>query len=480
MRRKKVVSKSKKVLLQGDVIAGFNEMTGIGNVTPDIAIDRYDKYIAYLTPTTHLFVELGKCTKDRKLMEFGANALVYLERSQPPVPNMKVDPAILREHAVDQSRSDGELLTKYMMCKYDPFKVIDIYTEIKGGPIVKNLIILCSNMSAYDSYLTDPTKADNWLRTMDEHEIKLMEPITDTDFLTYVANSDKKLSEYIHFALKLIYKNLKGFEKIYNTPDADVDKIWDVVMEAMYELKKKIPRCEKAFKLIEQYGAMFKANYGQYHKDYQQSGSNTIILENFISDVAGQAKGDIQAAAQFKKIIGFIRKNMSKMGKAAASNPMLKNVLDIANQHYDETEKKSGKSYDDIDEEDESKEGQENKEGKESKKDDDEKDSGEKDGEKEPKGNSRARRRALRKKRQEEGKLGTNKGDGTKDGDDEGDGEGKNECENKTDENETDNDSGINDLLNSFGSIMASLGGASRDKDGIVTLDDLIKKDVQP
>jgi hypothetical protein len=113
--------------------------------------------------------------------------------------------------------------------------------------------------------------------------------------------------------------------ELHSTPDIDVDKVINVLMESIDDVQKHIPRCEKAFAVIKANSQMLRNNFSEYYKDFQESGNRVIILENFISDLSKNAEGDPQLMRQFRKIIKFIREHTQKIG--ATKDPRLNSLI---------------------------------------------------------------------------------------------------------------------------------------------------------
>jgi len=139
-------------------------------------------------------------------------------------------------------------------------------------------------------------------------------------------NVDAK--KYVLMFLHMMYNRTYEIYKIITSPDVDVDKFVEIVAKSIDEIKTKIPRCNEAFDKIKNATHLLKDNFGDYYKDFVESENPTIIMENFISDVAQSAEGSPQLIMQFKRIISFYRKNAEQHMQ---SNPQLKQVFSMVN-----------------------------------------------------------------------------------------------------------------------------------------------------
>ena len=98
-------------------------------------------------------------------------------------------------------------------------------------------------------------------------------------------------------------------------------------MNNIGEVKKRIPRCEKAFKKIEESVDLLKENFNGYYKDYVQTQNQMIIMESFVTDVAKNTKADPETTREFRQIISYYR----KMAGQQIKNPPMKQLFDKIN-----------------------------------------------------------------------------------------------------------------------------------------------------
>lgn len=313
MRRAKVAEKAKKVLLQKDIADTFSSISGADGPDPAIAIKKYDEYVKYLSNCFSILNSFGDKIKDYDMKTFAVKGARFLADNKPPRPNPK------RE-------MDKAIKMEYMLNKYDALEIGSHYTKLKDSEYVAKLIIIYSELKPYNDKIK--SKSDDWIIESGEHSMTFMHEITKRDFLMECNSGTHDYSIYIHFAIGLLYNNMVHLRELHSSPDIDVEKVVGVLMEAIDDVQKHIPRCDKAFSVIKSNASLLKNKFGDYYKDFQQSGSRVIILENFIADVSKNAEGDPQLMSQFRRIIGFIRENAQKSG--AASDPRLAGLMETA------------------------------------------------------------------------------------------------------------------------------------------------------
>ena len=82
----------------------------------------------------------------------------------------------------------------------------------------------------------------------------------------------------------------------------------EVVLSSIDQVKKHIPRCEKAFNKIRDSVSLLKDNFGTYYSQFVESNNPSIIIESFIGDVSNTSGNDPALAREFKQIINFYKK----------------------------------------------------------------------------------------------------------------------------------------------------------------------------
>ncbi|TMW56833.1 hypothetical protein Poli38472_006843 [Pythium oligandrum] len=121
--------------------------------------------------------------------------------------------------------------------------------------------------------------------------------------------------QYILVMCNMLYITTQDIYTIVTTPDVDIDKLSELIIKAISAAKKQVPRCDKAFRLIENSVDMLKNGMSSYYKDFVASGNPAVIFENFINDISNDLHIDTPTLNQFRRIIFHFRKQANAMPK---------------------------------------------------------------------------------------------------------------------------------------------------------------------
>jgi hypothetical protein len=88
-------------------------------------------------------------------------------------------------------------------------------------------------------------------------------------------------------------------------PDVNLDSFCYVLQGNLNNIRKHIPRCDAAFNMIANSLGMLKQNIPDYFRDYKTTGDSSVIMQNFITDVAKTSKSSAKVGFQFQKIMNF-------------------------------------------------------------------------------------------------------------------------------------------------------------------------------
>lgn len=213
-----------------------------------------------------------------------------------------------------------------------PETVVKKYITSKTLPELKTAVVLGNNLNRYKKHLESekPEERSSIFikRHLESMPMRLF-PFSDLDLKRLYmtegmrANtaSSKNVDEYI---LAILHKLLTVCVKIYNvlsSPDINVADFGKVLIKSLMEVKKMIPRCDAAFKIIEQSIGMFENNFNGYYKNFVTSQNPNVLLEDFLRDVSEQQPdGNVKVKSQFARIMAFIYKMKMKMSGGAKSD----------------------------------------------------------------------------------------------------------------------------------------------------------------
>lgn len=128
--------------------------------------------------------------------------------------------------------------------------------------------------------------------------------------------SRAKAGEVLVFLHKLYSITHEVYEAA-NSPDVDVEEFVTIISDSIQQVQNQpgLERCGAAFKKLLESVSLLRKNFGTYYRDSVQSGNSSLLMENFVMDVAGNSTDSPpHVRVQFKKIIAHYR-------KMAASQP---------------------------------------------------------------------------------------------------------------------------------------------------------------
>lgn len=214
--------------------------------------------------------------------------------------------------------------------------VIPIYKRIKENEHIQQYLLLCKNLIKYKDFIGDKHNLDgSFIIEAPGHELYLL-PFSDINFKFlfdhYLDDNIRKPEEiqnaklYILMTLNMIFISVYDIYKLITTPDIDIEKFSEVIIQAIKESKKQIPRCDGAFKIIANSAEMLKSNFNDYYKDFVISKNPTIIMENFVLDISKSTNMNNDTMRQFKKIIFHYRQKANSRPKDPKLDMIFENL----------------------------------------------------------------------------------------------------------------------------------------------------------
>lgn len=337
----------------------FNQMLGAGNVNVSVCWPRYVQIRSYIERAAEtldlfnnkskfyaVFPELANCQKE-------INAFID-----------KVKTGVVDTYNVDLSAYEG----KYNeMSEEDVKKFGQLYEEFKHCDIVNALVETCDALIVHKKHIDNKEALNHKFILMMPGAEFCPFPFTKLNLKYAVShisanagsnNAASPLLDLILIVLNKLFSLSYNLYKLINTPDIDIDEFVEVVMRNIQEARKHIPRCNKAFDKLAKSVEMLKDNFPTYYRDFVQSSNSTIIIENFVLDVANSTKADVELMRQFRQIITHYRKVASQQVK----NPQVKGLLDKINEQFSKFDKYANIKIDEKVDEDTSDDSDENPE----------------------------------------------------------------------------------------------------------------------
>jgi hypothetical protein len=302
----KVSRKMKKQIGPGEGIETelssiTNQLLGIGLPNMDFAYPRYIRIYTYCESLIQLF----EAVAGSPYMKMNKEAVGHAKEIKTFCENCRNELGTLL-HLEDEGLSKNTLSTSVITT----FKVT--YDKLKSSQMVNAFIIMCNRLIPDRDSIGDETKlCHKFIFSLPGIEFCPF-PFTSLNLKIVLSypNLDNNIFEFfllvLHKAYILSYKLYQ--EK--QAPDIDISKFASLLVDAMKGLKKvpELQRCNKAFSRIEQSVLMLQTNFNEYYKDFLETGDSTIIMQNFISDLMKDGKGDAELTREFRVILMFYQK----------------------------------------------------------------------------------------------------------------------------------------------------------------------------
>jgi hypothetical protein len=219
----------------------------------------------------------------------------------------------------------------------------------------KNLLVDEKNRSKSEHHDLEKKEAlkSSFITKADGDFLKLFE-FTSLDFkqMYYSTSMNADFNKYILLVLHLVYVKIMVIVEDVTSPDINVEKFSEILVANIDNIKKHVPRCDKAFDKIKQSVGLLKENFGEYYKDCIVSQNPGVIIENFVIDVSKSSNADPEITRQFRDIVKFYRKNVQSNVK----DPRTKKLFSMLGQHMDILDGGKKKAESDSDDEEDGKE----------------------------------------------------------------------------------------------------------------------------
>lgn len=201
------------------------------------------------------------------------------------------------------------------------------YKKLKeGNKYIKQIFTVCKNLRENKDCIADRTKLDDiFIRRQELYYTPL--PFTDLDFKKIWVSDEFKpfIGKYILSVLSHLHEASYNIYDIITSPDINIKDFSGSLIGHITSIKKKIPRCNRAFKIITNSVSMLEDNFTTYYKDSVESKNPQVILESFVSDVARKQKGGASLKREFDAIIKFINKQINNY----KVDPRIKTLMEL-------------------------------------------------------------------------------------------------------------------------------------------------------
>jgi hypothetical protein len=325
--KKVKIKTGKKQLADKNVVHMFNQMLGTEDADPGIVVPKYSTIKGKVRSLSKI---LSTATNDVIYKSFpdekdGCDDIIKYTESLNSIKFIDVPPADEITPEISKTISEE-------------------YMYIKDNNTIKVIILICKNLIEYSEKLSvGDTFDDSFIARIPGLEFYPL-PFSRLNIKQIWASPKitDRIKKYIFTVLKIVLDISKDVYKILTSPDVNVKEFSSAIISSISQVKKQIPRCEKAFAKIEQSVGLLEGNFDGYYKDFIQSQNPSTIIESFVIDVSQSGGADSQTTRQFRTIIDYYRK--ATQGKI--KDPKIKKVFEMLNANFSAMETHGNKDDD--------------------------------------------------------------------------------------------------------------------------------------
>lgn len=335
----------KSTLKNKGIVELFNSMTGVGAVNLEIVIPKLYEMTKVLTSLETVFKNLSErdfciATASKDITSWYTNiGKVYMPETLKG--SLEFYKSVLEATNVGANTSiaDNSIIDKLQeYIKKQTPEFIQVYSDdyniFKKSDIINTYMTICGNLKPYESNLKPATSDNNnngnvgkFIEQMQGSEFIPFNIITRFNFIPLFINPEthENVKKYL---MKILQKVYELTHRIYShmiTPDIDVNEFAEIIRDSITDVRKKIPRCNRAFNKIEESMDLLKSNFNDYYKDFAVTKNPSSIITQFVKDVSEKTKGDAKLAFEFSRIVAYYNKLSEQNG--TAQDPQVKGLF---------------------------------------------------------------------------------------------------------------------------------------------------------
>lgn len=205
------------------------------------------------------------------------------------------------------------------------------YKDLKENQSIKQMVITGSNLAPYKKYISDANNLDDAFIKREPGLTLQPFAFSSMDLKTIWSseNLDNKAKKFILSIIRHTYNIGISIYDTITSPDVDIKKFSKILIDSIAKMKKQIPRCDKAFAIIENSVSMLESNFKNYFRGSVEAGNPNIIIESFIIDISTTQKANAETTNQFKRIVSFLKEKGSQI-----SDPKVKKLFGMLNNQF--------------------------------------------------------------------------------------------------------------------------------------------------
>lgn len=304
---------------QAELMHMFQQLTGDpAKLDPEIVKDKYERLKNDIVRCNKLVLKFKEAILDRLRTKVNVDAYF--------------------DHEVSRLVDFVKQVDQYIDTEITPANSIYVYQALKSSFVVEEYLKVCKSLQAGEECIKDRCAlSDRFIKRAVGEEFYIFDfaKINFKHLFTHILQENfpekdelEGCKQYILVMCNMLYITTQDIYSIVTTPDVDIDKLSDLIIKAITAAKRQIPRCDKAFRLIENSVDLLKNGMSSYYKDFVASGNPAIIFENFINDISNDLHIDRLTLNQFRRIVFHFRKQANNMPNKNANLDGVFNTLD--------------------------------------------------------------------------------------------------------------------------------------------------------
>lgn len=337
------VKRIEKNVKDPEIIEMFNQMMGNGDPDMTVALPKYNNIVDNLTNIAGLlntFIDRLNKSIEGEFPKVKSEIEGYIKQIRLDIDTFSIDQNQLYN---PEDLKNPEKLKNFMSNKNFIMSVKTFSEKYKGIKECKSTLYcvkLCRDIQRLVEEEREKSKSkmhnladkdqlkDLFIINAEGENLNIFGETSTLNFKQIFLNDDfdPVMKKFILFALHLLYKRTKNLAEIITSPDIDIASFSEKLVGYISTLKSHIPRCDAAFKAIEQSVSLLKGNFNGYYKDFVISGNPSTIIESFVMDVSQEHSGDIAMVRQFGEIIKFCKQRMQSK---SINDPKLNSLMNI-------------------------------------------------------------------------------------------------------------------------------------------------------
>jgi hypothetical protein len=323
----------------------FEQMTGMSNAEPDVIVPKILKIKQRIVKYYKVFNILLNFAEFRSLEDYKS----WFDEIQEFITKL----ASSTDIDLQGNYSSDDINNIQQLKQINEDDLNKIYKDLKENPHIKQIIITCSNLANYKRYIENKDAIDD--KFIRREPGLSFTPLSFSNLdLKVLWSLDDISSHGKKFMLSILHHSYTiGYEiyDIVSSPDVDIRKFSAILVESIAKLRKQIPRCDKAFDVIENSVKLLENNFKNYYKSSVEAENPSIIVESFIIDVSTSQSASPTVTTQFRRIVAFL-----KQRSAGVNDPKVKKLFGMLNNQFSAMDKELGvktsnaaDKYDDLD-----------------------------------------------------------------------------------------------------------------------------------